>query len=160
MSHPGEHAGPVRPAVAIALALVGFYALAIFGLGMTALALDADVIAVRGLGQVPGVAGMLLAGAGLAAVLWSGLRAPHPSFWLAPFAALCAWLGEALGVLAGAVATGAGIVPAAAASGGVAVGWPGLVVAAAALVAAWSGSALVRTRASRPRWPWERREDG
>jgi hypothetical protein len=148
--------GPVRPPVALAFALIGFVALAIFGLGMTSLALDADVIAVPGLGQVPGVIGMLSAAAAFALALWVGLRAPHPSFWTAPIAALAAALAEAFGVLVGAVATGADLAAAVAAAGGVAVGWVGVVIAGAALVAAWSGVALVRTRSSRPRWPWER----
>lgn len=148
----------MRPPVALAFAVIGFVALVILGLGMTSLALDADVIAVRGLGQVPGVIGMLAAAAGFAGSLWIGVRSPHPSFWTAPVAALAAYLGEALGVLAGAVATGADLAAAVAAAGGIAVGWAGLVIGVAGLVAAWGGVALVRTRASRPRWPWEHDE--
>lgn len=159
MSDPGATAGPVRPAVALGLVVVGFYALAIFGLGMTALALNADVIAVRGLGQVPGVLGMLLAGAGFAATLWSVLRSEHPSYTPALLCALAAWLGEVVGVFLGAAVTAGDLALAIAAAGGVAIGWPGLVIAAAALIAAWSGVALVRTHASRPRWPWERDDD-
>jgi hypothetical protein len=159
MADAGASAGPVRPAVALGLVVVGFYALAIFGLGMTALALNADVIAVRGLGQVPGVVGMLLAGAGFAGMLWSVLRSEHPSYPPALLTGLAAWFGEVVGVFLGAVVTSGELALAAAAAGGIAVGWPGLVIAAAALVAAWSGIALVRTHASRPRWPWERRDE-
>jgi hypothetical protein len=157
MSDAGASAGPVRPAVALGLVVVGFYALSIFGLGMTALALDADVIAVRGLGQIPGVLGMLLAGAGFAGTLWSVLRSGHPSYAPALLTALAAWFGEVVGVFVGAVVTSGDLALAIAAAGGIAIAWPGLVIAAAALIAAWAGIALVRTHASRPRWPWERR---
>ena len=158
MNAPGEGQG-VRPAVALAMALIGFFALAIFGLGMTSLALDADVIAVEGLGPVPGVAGMLLASASFAGSLWWGLRSGSPTFGIVPIVAIATWLGEGVGVLVGAVISGAGAATGLAAAGGVVVGWPGLVIAAAALIAAWAGVALTRTRASRPRWPWERDDD-
>lgn len=155
----GPEGGPVAPAVALAFAVVGFVALAIAGLGLTSLALDADVIAVPDLGQMPGVVGMILATAGCAAALWSGVRAQHPSFWTAPIAALCAYLGEVAGVGAGALVSGADAGAAFAAAGGVAIAWPGLVIAVAGLIAGWGGVALVRTRARRPRWPWENDED-
>jgi hypothetical protein len=151
--------GPVRPAVALALAAVTFVALAIAGLGMTALFLDADVIAVRGLGQIPGIVGMLLATAAFAGVLWSGLRLEHPSFWTAPVAGLAAALGEVVGVFLGALVSGADAGAAAAASGGIAVGWPGVVIALAGLVSALGAVALVRRHAARPRWPWEGDEE-
>lgn len=161
MSHDAGSAdgGPVRPAVALAFALVAFVALAIAGLGLASLVLDADVIAVPGLGQIPGVAGMLLAAAGFAGALWLGVRVPHPSFATAAVTPVCAYLGEVGGVAIGALISGADAAAAFAAAGGVATGWPGLVLAAAGSVAGWGGVALVRTRASRPRWPWERDDD-
>jgi hypothetical protein len=144
---------------ALAFATVGFIALLIFGLGMLSLFLDEDVIAVPGLGQVPGILGTALAVAAFAAALWSFVRLRHPSFWgalptaLAPFAAYIA------GVWIGAVATGADLAAATSAAGGVATSWFGFVVAAAGLVSGWAGIALVRTKARRPRWPWERDEE-
>lgn len=150
--------GPVPPPVALAFALVAFVALAIAGLGLASLALDADVIAVRGLGQIPGVVGMLLAAAGFAGALWFALRDARPSFAASAVTALCAYLGEVAGVAIGALASGADAAAAFAAAGGVATAWPGLVVAGAGLVAGWGGIALVRNRAGRPRWPWERDE--
>lgn len=144
----------VRLPVAVALAVVSFVALAIFGLGMTSLALDADVIAVEGLGLGPGVLGLVCASGGFAAALALSLRVPHPTFWAAPIVAIAAFLGEVLGVLIGGLAADVG--GAVAAAGSVAAGWPGLVIAAAALLAAWGGIALTRTRAQGPRWPWER----
>jgi hypothetical protein len=153
------HGGPVSPPVALAFSAVAFVALAIAGLGIASLLLDADVIAVRGLGWIPGVVGMLLAVAGFCVAVWTGVRAEHPSYWTAPVAALSAYLGEVAGVVLGALLSGAGAGAALAAAGAVAAGWPGAVVAGAALVAGWGGVALVRTRAGRPRWPWERDDD-
>jgi len=155
----GSGSGPVAPLVALAFAVVGFVALAIAALGLTSLTLDADVIAIRGLGQIPGIVGMLLATGGFAAALWPGLRAEHPSFATALLTALCAYLGEVVGVAVGALLSGSDAAAALAAAGGIAIGWPGLVMAGTGLVAGWAGIALVRTRARRPRWPWERDED-
>ncbi len=151
----GASGGRVGAPVAVVFATVTFAALAIAGLGVTSLALDADVIATPGLGPIPGVVGMLLATAAFAGALWSGVRLPHPSFWTAAVCALAAWFGEAAGVGVAALGGGAEFSAAAAAVAGVAVGWPGAVLAAAALVSGWGGVALVRTRAGRPRWPWE-----
>ncbi|MGP3535884.1 hypothetical protein ACTU3I_13880 [Microbacterium sp. RD1] len=147
------------PGLALAFAVVGFLALAIAALGVSSLVLDSDVIAVPGLGQIPGVVGMLLATAAFTGALWAGLRSPQPSFWTALLTALAAYLGEVVGVVGGALLTGADAAAAWAAAGWVAVGWPGLMIAGAALVAGWGGIALVRTRASRPRWPWERDDE-
>lgn len=151
--------GAVPPRLAVVFATVGFFALAVAGLGLASLFLNADVIGVRGLGQVPGATGMLLAAAGFAGALLLGLRAPHPSFWVGPIAALAAWLGEAVGVVVGGLVTGADPAAVVAAAGGVAVGWPGAVIAAAALVAGWGGVALTRAHGGRPRWPWERDDE-
>jgi hypothetical protein len=151
--------GPVRPFTALAFATVGFIALLIFGLGMLSLFLDQEVIGVPGLGQFPGILGTALAVVAFAAVLWSFVRQRHPSFWgalptaLAPFAAYIA------GVWIGAVATGADLAAATSAAGGVATSWFGVVVAASGLVSGWAGIALVRTKARRPRWPWEGEEE-
>jgi hypothetical protein len=159
MTAPEPPGGPVAPRLAVVFATVGFFALAIAGLGLASLFLDADIIGVPGLGQIPGVAGMILAGAAFAATLLVGVRAPHPSLWIAAIAAVTAWLGEAVGVVVGGLVTGGDPAAVVAAAGGVAVGWPGLVIAAAALVAGCGGVALVRTRADRPRWPWERDDE-
>lgn len=154
---PGN--GPVAPPLAVAFAVVGFVALAIAGLGLTSLALDADVIDAPGLGQIPGVVGMILATGAFAAALWVGARAEHPSFWTALVTALSVYVGEVAGVAIGALLAGSDPAAAVAAAGGVAIGWPGLVVALAGVVAGWGGIALVRTRSRRPRWPWENDED-
>jgi succinate dehydrogenase hydrophobic anchor subunit len=167
----------VRPPIALAFALLGFFALMIFGLGMTSLATGTDVISTPGFGQFPGIFGPIFAAVAFAGVLWAFLRTPrpasspgndrasqgasgrggHPSFWGALIVAIAAFLAYLVGV--GLVAMIVGADPAAAVGtvGSLATSWYGLVVFGAALIAAWAGIALVRTHADRPRWPWERR---
>lgn len=180
----GPSQGPVRPAVALAFATVGFIALAIFGLGMTSLFVGEDVIATPGLGQIPGITGMVCATLAFAGGLWAAIArarsgtdaaplggapasaptrpgqatgaAPrHPSYGGAAWTTAASFLAYVGGVWLAAVVTGAGLGVATAVAGRLATSWFGVVVAAAAFVSAWSGIALVRTRAHRPRWPWE-----
>lgn len=179
---PGRDGGQVRPVTALAFATLGFVALAIFGLGMTSLATSQDVIATPGLGQIPGISGMVLATLAFAAGLWASIRGAgsatasgasaddatgvpgtgrsavgprRPSFWGAAWTTAACFLAYIGGVWLGAVASGAGPGVAGGVAGRLATSWFGLVIAAAAFVCAWSGIALVRTRAHRPRWPWE-----
>lgn len=155
---PPEHR-PVRPLVALGLATAAFIALLIFGLGMTSLLLDQNVIAVRGLGQIPGVVGTTLATAGFAATTWIAVRRATPSFWGAALSAVVAFLCYGVGVWIAAVSGGADLAAATRAAGGVLTSWFGVVIAGAALVSSWGAIALVRTRAERPRWPWEDPDD-
>lgn len=186
---PGRDGGQVRPVTALVFATLGFFALAIFGLGMTSLATSQDVIATPGLGQIPGISGMVLATLAFAGGLWASIRgagppapsahgasvhdatgAPgtgspgtgrsvvgsrHPSFWGAAWTTAACFVAYLGGVWFGAVVSGAGPGVAGGVAGRLATSWFGLVIAAAAFVCAWAGIALVRTRAHRPRWPWE-----
>lgn len=179
MTGPGRNGGPVRPVTALAFATVGFVALTIFGLGMTSLATGEAVIATPGLGQFPGAAGVVATMLAFAGGLWAAIggagrvprgggtdapgRAPepgrpvpgHPSFWGAAWTTAACFVAYVGGVWLGAVATGADVAAASAVAGRLATSWFGFVVAAAAFVCSWSGIALVRTHARRPRWPWE-----
>lgn len=183
---PESGGGSVRPLTALAFTTIGFVALVIFGLGMTSLATGEDVIDTPGLGQAPGVTGVVLATAAYAAALWAaigrsargsartrvpdGARVPgdradaggadasapqHPSYWAAAWTTAASFLAYLAGVCVAAIVTGTGPALAAAVAGRLATSWFGGVVAAAAFVCAWSGIALVRTHAARPRWPWE-----
>ncbi|MFC0196974.1 hypothetical protein ACFFIR_08870 [Microbacterium arthrosphaerae] len=186
----GLSSGSVRPPVALAFATIAFVALTIFGLGMTSLATGEDVIATPGLGQVPGIAGVICAGLAFAGGLWATIgraegtdaaarggdsvpagvgprtdpapaagtrgRGPrHPSSWGAAWTTAAAFLAYIGAVWLGALVTGASLGVATGVAGRLATSWFGAVVAAAAFVCAWAGIALVRTRAHRPRWPWE-----
>ena len=147
--------GPVRPIVALALATVSFIALLIFGLGMVSLALDADIVEVPGLGQVPGIVATALTTGAFALALWIGLRAPHPSFWAALWTAATCYFVYVGAIWMGALVASEELAVATEVAGRIATTWFGVVVAAAAAVSAWGGIALARTRAGRPRWPWE-----
>ena len=150
---------PVRPAVALAFCLIGFFALTVAGLGLASLATDSDVIAVRGLGQVPGALGVAAAALAFAGSVWGAIRRPHPAFGTVVIVVAGTWLayvavtGLAAAIVAADIGTGMAV------SGSLAIGWQGLVVAGAALIAGWTAVALVRTRAARPRWPWERDDE-
>jgi len=155
MTDSGAGAG-VRPAVAVALTLVAFIALIVFGLGMVSLVTESDVIEAPGFGVLPGVVGGAVAGAAYAGVTAAALRAAHPSYLTALWAAIACYLAYVIGVWLAAVVGGVAPAVATAAAGRLAVGWWGVIIAAAAFVCAWSAVALRRTRARRPRWPWER----
>lgn len=149
----------VSPPVALVFAAVVFIALSIGGLGVVSLLVDADVIPVRGLGAIPGVTGQLFALGAFAATLRWGLRADPPGFLLSVPCAIAAYLGEVLGIVVGALVSGADPARGVAAASSVALGFPGPVVAAAALLAGLFGILLVRTRTRGPRWRWEDDED-
>lgn len=152
--------GPVPAGVSAVLATVmttiGFFALTVFGLGALSVMTDADIISIPRLGQAPGVVGMIIAIAVFAGILWLAVRSSHPRFrsvWTIAIAiALAHLLGVAVTVL---IVTGE-FVTALAVMGGLITGGASLVVFATAAIAGWTGVALRRTRAGRPRWPWER----
>ncbi|WP_228479903.1 hypothetical protein [Microbacterium abyssi] len=137
---------------------IGFFALAVFGLGALSVVTDADIISVPGLGQAPGIVGMIVAIAAYAGILWLAVRIGHPRFrsvWVIAIATALAHL-LAVGVTA-LIVTGE-FVTALAAMGDLITGGASVVVLVVAAIAGWAGVALRRTRASRPRWPWERDE--
>lgn len=84
-----------------------------------------------------------------------GLRADPPGYLIAVPCAISAYLGEVLGIVVGALVSGADPARGVAAAGSVALGFPGPVVAVAALLAALFGILLVRARTNGPRWRWE-----
>lgn len=147
--------GSVPPRLALVFALIAFIALLIFGLGITSLVTSSDVIAVPGLGELPGVLAVVAAIAGFAGVLWMGIRGGRPSYWTAVWTAFATFLAYLFGAALGALFTGNGIAPALAVVNALVTRWYGLVVFGTAVVSAWGGVALVRTRSGRPRWPWE-----
>lgn len=149
---------PVRPAVTVALTLVAFVALVVFGLGMTSLVTASDVITAPGFGVLPGIVGVATAAGAFAAVTAPAVRGPHPSYLTSLWAAIACYLAYLAGVWGAALIGGVDPAVATAAAGRLALGWWAPIVAAAGFVCAWSAVALRRTRARRPRWPWERDE--
>ncbi|WP_217177672.1 hypothetical protein [Streptomyces sp. AC495_CC817] len=141
--------------LALVLSVIGFFALAVFGLGAVSVATDADIIAVPGLGQGPGIVGMLAALAVFALMLGLALRVRHPSFVSVPTVALATSLAHLAAVWAAALVVSGDVIIATAVVGDLVRGGPSAVLLVAAAIAAWAGIALRRTRAQHPRWPWE-----
>ena len=141
------------------LATIGFFALAVFGLGAVSVTTDADIIAVPNLGQVPGVAGMIAAVLSFALVLWSTLRRSQPSYVATVAIALAAGLAHLVVVWVAVLIGDGDLVLATAVAGDLVRGGASAVIVLAALIAGWGGIALRRTRAEHPRWPWEREEE-
>lgn len=142
------------------LATIGFFALAVFGLGAVSITTDTDIIAVPNLGQVPGVAGMIAAVVSFALVLWSTLRRSQPSYVSTVAIALAAGLAHLVVVWVAVLIGDGDLVLATAVAGDLVRGGASAVIVLAALIAGWGGIALRRTRAEHPRWPWEREEEG
>ncbi|WEK60714.1 MAG: hypothetical protein P0Y60_15645 [Candidatus Microbacterium colombiense] len=141
------------------LATIGFFALAVFGLGALSIATDTDIISVPGLGQAPGVTGMFVGLMAFAAMLWIAVRRTHPSYVSAIAIALAAGLGHLVGVWAAVLVGTGGLITATAVAGDLVRGGASAVLVLAAAIAGWSGIALRRTRSERPRWPWERDDE-
>ncbi|WP_341973748.1 hypothetical protein [Microbacterium sp. LWO13-1.2] len=138
---------------------MSFFALTVFGLGAMSVATDTDIIAVPGLGQSPGIVGMLAALVVFAMTLRTALRRQHPTFLAAPVTALTTALVHLMAVWFATLVSSGDLVIATVVAGGLVQGGPSLVLLLAAAIAAWGGIALRRTRAEHPRWPWERDED-
>ncbi|MFT4259087.1 hypothetical protein [Microbacterium sp.] len=148
-------AARVSASLALVLATIGFFALAVFGLGALSFSTDADIIAVPDLGQAPGAAGMLVAVAVFALSLRAVVRARHPSYLPVVTIALTTGLAHLAAVWA-AVTVGTGdAVIATVVVGDLVRKGASAVIVLAAVVASWGAVALRRTRAQHPRWPWE-----
>ncbi|MEV8267992.1 hypothetical protein [Microbacterium sp. NPDC076911] len=157
-SERGGQGGSNRPAAALAFASIGYVALVIFGLGMTSLVLDQDVIAVPGLGQAPAVVGLLASLGAFALVLSGAVRQQHPSYWASATTTVAAYVSYLVALWLTALFTSSDIARATSAAVSIATTWFGAAIAASAFVCAWAGIAVMRTHASQPRWPWEREE--
>lgn len=136
----------------------GFFALAVFGLGALSVATDADIISVQGLGQAPGVIGMILAIAAFAGILWLAVRIARPRFRSVWTIAVTTALVHLLGVVIVATIVSGEFVTALAVMGDLITGGASLVVFAAAAVASCVGVMMRYAKSSHPRWPWERDE--
>lgn len=150
----------VSAILATAMTTIGFFALAVFGLGALSIATDADVISVPALGQAPGITGMIIAIIVFAGILWLAVRIARPRFRSVWTIAIATTLAHLLAVGFTALVVTGEFVTALAVMGGLITGGASLIVLVAAAIAGWAGVALRRTRASRPRWPWERDDAG
>lgn len=148
----------VSAVLATVMATIGFFALAVFGLGALSVATDADIISIPGLGQAPGVIGMIIAVAVFLGLVWLAVRIKQPlyrSFWTVSIATTLAHL-LAVGVVAAIAATE--FVTGLAVMGQLVTGGASLVILATAAVASGAAVALRRTKSKQPKWPWEKNE--
>lgn len=162
MSSPnprGPESAGVSAVLALVLAIISFFALAVFGLGAVSIATDSDIIAVRGLGPLPGAFGMLAAVVAFGLTLWSSLRRTPLSYASALAVALATALTHLAVVWIGVAAASGDLIVATVVAGDLVRGGASAVLLVAAAIAAWGGIALRRTRAQHPQWPWEREDD-
>jgi len=156
----GPESAGVSAVLAVVLATIGFFALAVFGLGAVSVATDRDIISVPGLGPVPGAVGMLAAVLVFALGLGVALRrSPATTFLSVPGIALATALAHLAALWIGVAVASGDLIVATAVAGGLVVGGPSAVMLGAAAIAAWGGIALRRTKAEHPQWPWERDDD-
>ena len=146
-------------ALAVALSSVLFFALAIFGMGAITYLTGVEIVAVPGIGPVPGVLAMVAAVVAFAGTLWTTVRPPRPAFTPAWITALAAPLAHLFLVWLAVLISGAGLLAATTIAGDLVRGGFSLVLLVAALVSAWGGVLLRRARSGTPQWPWERRAD-
>lgn len=155
----GPESAGVSPVLAVVFATIGFFALAIFGLGAVSVLTDSDIIATPGLGQWPGIGGMAAAVLAFALLLWSVVRRPGPSFFSALVIAVATALAHLAAVWIAVASVAGSALLATAVAGDLVRGGASAVLLLAAAIGAWAGIALRRTRARHPRWPWERDDD-
>ncbi|MFS0854054.1 hypothetical protein [Microbacterium sp. 179-I 3D4 NHS] len=155
----GPESAGVSAVLAVVLATIGFFALAVFGLGALSVATDSDIISTPGLGQLPGAGGMLVAVVVFALLLAVALRRQHPSFVSAAVIAVSTSLAHLVAVWIAAAGVTGSLLIGTAVAGGLVRNGTSIVLVVAAGVGAWGGIALRRTRSQRPRWPWERDEE-
>ena len=153
-SRPG-----VSAPVALAFGTIGFFALLVAGFGMLSLLSGAEVVAVPGLGPLPGAVAVAFAVIAFVLAVWTVVRRPAPGYGGVVLVVVATFLAYLAGLLVGAMLGGVDLARAVAAAGAFATSWFAVVLASTALIAGWTAVALVRTRAGRPRWPWEDRSD-
>lgn len=122
------------------------------------MATDTDIIAVPGLGQLPGVFGMTAAVAAFALTLSGVLRRRPPSYSGALGVGLVTAMTHLAAVAVAVLLSSGDLVTPVAVADHLVRGGASAVLFLAAGIAAWAGVALRRTRARHPRWPWEGEE--
>ncbi len=147
-----------RRAAATAAGAVLFAAVLIAAFGIVSLLLDEDVIVTPGLGQAPGIIAVGASLAAVAATIWA--RMLSPGIWgTLLWSGLAGFLGYLAGLGAASVFASGDVARALSAVGRAATTWPGLVVIAAAILAAAMALAVVCGADENARWPWEREDD-
>ena len=151
----GETPAGVSAVTALTVAWVTYGALAILGLGMLSYFAGIDIIPSEGVFRWAGIVAMMVSIGGFAGMLAPVLRAPRPAYTSVLLVALVAALLHLGTVWVGGTVGGAGFAASTSVVSVLILQGASLVLFLAAVVAAWIGVALRRTRAGRPHWPWE-----
>lgn len=147
----------VSAAAVAGLGGAAYGALLVCAAGFVTLWNDAPVIDVPGLGAVPTMLAAVAAVFAFGGALHRAARPARPAYTSAIAVALTAGLTHLVSLWVFAVVFGAGLGAAVAAAAESVTGGFSILVVLLAAACAWSGVALRRTEADRPRWPWERR---
>lgn len=145
--------------MALAMATTLFFALVVLGFGILSFASDRDIIAIPGIGQGPGIWGMLAALLTFVGTLRTTLIPARPTYAPVVVTALATPLTHLFIVWLAVLIVGHGFVTATSVAGDLIRYGSTLVLLAAAAIAAWTGVALRRTKAQSPHWPWEGEQD-
>ncbi len=145
--------------VALVLATIAFFAVAILGLGILSYFSGREIVETPGLGHAPGVWGMLAALVTFSGTLWTTLHPERPAYGPIVLTALATPLAHVFAFWGAVFVSGAGFVVATTVAGDLVRGGPSAVLMLVAGVVAWGGVALRRTRARSPRWRWERESE-
>ncbi len=151
----GPESAGVSAVLSLVLSTVGFFALAVFGLGLLSLATETDIIAVPGLGQAPGMIGMAAALAAFAWAQWTAVRQARPPYRSVWLTALITGFAHLVVVAVCVLVVAGDAVTALVVAGDLVRGGASAVLVLVAATAGWCGIALRRTRAQHPHWPWE-----
>lgn len=146
-------------AVLTSLASIGYLALLVAGLGFASLLTDSDVIETQGVGLIPAYVAAAVAIVAFALLVRSTVARDRPSYVSVVSIAVGAALAHLATLALTAVIDSGDIGVAIGVVGEVLIGWVTPVIALTAAMTAWAAVAMRRTRADRPRWPWEDEEE-
>ncbi|MGF3057026.1 hypothetical protein [Microbacterium sp. YY-01] len=152
---PPQEPNKVPTIVAVVLMIGTFFSVAIMGLGFLTLLTETDIIEVQGLGQAPGIIGMVAAILALTFLMLPTLRAARATFGAAMLATIVVPLAHLVVVWIVATVTGESIVDATVAARDLVLRGPSLILGLSALLVA-GAAVMVRARGQQMRWPWEK----
>lgn len=150
----------MRAEVATAFAAIAYGALLVCVFGFVSLWSGSVPLADEDLGAVPTMLAGVCALLAFAGALLGATRPVRPSYTAVIPVAFAAALTQLVALWLLALAFGAGAGTAIAAAADAVTGGASLVFLLVAVVCGWAGIALRRTSAGRPKWPWERHDEG
>lgn len=147
----------MHPGALTAFATVAYGALVICVTGFVSLLTDTEVIAVPGVGAVPGALAVVVSAVAFAGSTYGAVRVDRPRYPSAATVAVVTAAAHLVSLWALALLFGAGLGTATAGIAGAMTSWTSPTFLAVSAACAWGAVAIRRTRARPPQWPWERR---